>query len=100
MTVGIRRFMTLATPAMLVVPCCAAPDAAAGPGEFDNCTAPVQDETRLFLTLRTGGDDLRGGGNNLDVTVHTGRRAAAPSATSPGTRGGPTGAPTGSASAC
>jgi hypothetical protein len=69
--VGIRRFMTLAAAAMLVVLCCPAPDAAAGPGEFDNCSAPVQDETCLFLTLKTGGDDLRGGGNNLDVTVHT-----------------------------
>lgn len=69
--VGIRRFMTLAAATVFIVLCVAAPHAAAGPGTFDDCTAPAQDETCLFLTLRTGGDDLRGGGNNLAVTVHT-----------------------------
>lgn len=68
---GIRRIMTLLASAALVIVCCTAPGAAAEPSAFDNCTAPVRGEACVFLTLRTGGDDLRGGGNNLNVTVHT-----------------------------
>ncbi|MFI9821060.1 hypothetical protein ACIHFC_11400 [Streptomyces sp. NPDC052013] len=67
---GMRRLMTLVTAAVLVVLCGAAPGTAA-PGAFNDCTAPGPGETCLFLTLTTGGDDLRGGGNNLTVTVHT-----------------------------
>ncbi|MFF7358516.1 MULTISPECIES: hypothetical protein [Streptomyces] len=69
--VAIRRITTLLATAALAFVCGTAPGAAAGPSAFNDCTAPVRGEACLFLTLKTGGDDLRGGGNNLTVTVHT-----------------------------
>ncbi|GAB1644009.1 hypothetical protein KRMM14A1259_44320 [Krasilnikovia sp. MM14-A1259] len=47
----------------------AAPATAAG-ADFNDCTL-VQGEPCLLLTLRTGGDDLRGGGDDLAVMIDT-----------------------------